>query len=113
MIRRGEIYWVKWPPGRGAEQMGSRPGLVIQNEAGNRYSRTTIVAAVSTKPYTGYPFHIRISVQDSGLHEDSIVKCEQIQTVDQARLGRLLGQLSPEKMQEVDVALHRSLGLEH
>lgn len=49
---------------------------------------------------------------ESGLPEDSMVKCEQIQTIDQSRLGRLAGVLGKEKMREIDLALHRSLGLE-
>lgn len=113
MIRRGDIHYVDFSPGRGSEQSGVRPGLIIQNNAGNQYSRTTIVAAISSKRRRPYLFHVLITARESGLPEDSVVKCEQIQTVDQTRLGDLIGQLSNEKMQEVDLALHHSLGLEH
>ena len=50
---------------------------------------------------------------ESGLTQTSVIKCEQIQTIDRGRLGRLVGTLSVEKMDEVNLALHRSLGLEH
>ena len=113
MARRGEIYYIDWSPGRGSEQAGIRPGLVIQNDAGNQFSPTTIVLAVSTQQRRPYPFHVAISPQESGLPRNSVVKCEQIQTVDQTRLGNLLGMLGEDKMREVDEALHRSLGLEH
>ena len=112
MARRGEIYYVDWSPGRGSEQTGARPALIIQNDTGNRFSPTTIVAAVSTRQRRRFPFQVLVSASESGLPRDSVVKCEQIQTIDQARLGRLGGSLSAEKMQEVDLALHRSLGLE-
>lgn len=112
MARRGEIYFVDWSPSRGSEQTGVRPAVIIQNDVGNQFSPTTIVAAISTQQRRPYPFHVVISALESSLPRDSIVKCEQIQTVDQARLGRLVGSLSEEKMQEVDLALHRSLGLE-
>jgi mRNA interferase MazF len=112
MARRGEIYYVDWSLGRGSEQAGVRPALIIQNDTGNRFSPTTIVAAVSTRQRGRFPFQVPVSASESGLPRDSIVKCEQIQTIDQARLGRLRGSLSEEKMQEVDLALHRSLGLE-
>ncbi|MDA8346396.1 MAG: type II toxin-antitoxin system PemK/MazF family toxin [Thermaerobacter sp.] len=112
MIRRGEIYWVNWSPGRGSEQAGLRPALIIQNDIGNQYSPTTIVAAISTKvPPKAYPFQVLISVAESGLPEDSIVKCEQIMTVDSARLVNRVGQLPDTKMAEVDTAICRSLGL--
>lgn len=111
MTKRGEIYLLDWSPGRGSEQSGIRPGLIIQNDTGNQLSATTIVAAISTQQRRPYPFHIPISTSESGLPRDSIVKCEQIQTIDQVRLLRLMGVLSVEKMREVDQALRRSLSL--
>ena len=111
MVRRGDIYYVDWSPGRGSEQMGMRPALIIQNDIGNQFSPTTIVAAVSTRQRRPYPFHVNITAQESGLPQDSMVKCEQIQTIDQTRLDRRAGALSEQKMQEVDLALKRSLGL--
>lgn len=113
MARRGEIYYVDWSPGRGSEQAGIRPALVIQNDTGNRLSPTTIVVAISTQRRRRYPFHVAITAQETNLSEDSVVKCEQIQIVDQSRLGRLVGPLNGEKMLEIDQALHQSLGLEH
>jgi len=38
---RGEIWLVDWSPGRGSEQSGVRPALIIQNNVGNTYSTTT------------------------------------------------------------------------
>lgn len=112
MIRRGEIYWVDWSPGRGSEQGGLRPALVIQNDIGNQYSSTTIVVAVSTKvPPKAYPFQVLISSSESGLPENSVVKCEQIMTIDSTRLRERLGQLPFAKIVEVDSAICRSLGL--
>ena len=111
MIQRGEIYLVDWNPARGSEQAGIRPALVIQNDIGNRYSPTTIVAAISSAPARGYPFHVRISPEESGLPQDSVVKLEQIMTVSKERLVRKLGELPEARMAEVDQAIHRSLGL--
>ena len=49
--RRGDMWLVDFNPGRGSEQKGARPALVIQNDTGNIYAATTIVAAVtSTNP---------------------------------------------------------------
>lgn len=113
MVKRGEIYYIDWSPGRGSEQSGIRPALIVQNDVGNRFSRTTIVAAISTQKRRPYPFHVPISPLESGLPEDSIIKCEQLQTVDQQRLGRLAGSLSLGKILEVNEALNRSLGLRY
>jgi mRNA interferase MazF len=46
--RRGEVWLVDFSPGRGSEQQGSRPALVIQNDVGNEYAATTIVAAITS-----------------------------------------------------------------
>ena len=113
MVRRGEIYWLQLTLGRGSEQAGRRPVLIIQNDVGNQSSPTTIIAAITSQARRRrYPFHVPFTAQESGLRLDGTVLCEQIQTIDQARLNPPAGVLGAEKMAEVDVALHRSLGLE-
>lgn len=113
--RRGEIWFVDFNPGRGSEQIGQRPALVLQNDAGNQNPRypNTVVLAMSThgKPI---PFHIRIAPgQQNGLREVTYVKCEQVLTISKARLlgPEPLGRLSPAEMQKVEVAVKLSLAL--
>ena len=114
LVRRGEIYWLELPPASGSEPAGRRPVLIIQNNVGNQTSPTTIVAAITSQPRRRrYPFHVPFTTQESELRHSGTVLCEQIYTIDQARLGLLAGTLETEKMQEVDLALHISLGLEH
>ena len=45
VIRRGSIYYADLDPVRGSEQGGYRPVLILQNNIGNDYSPTIIVAA--------------------------------------------------------------------
>lgn len=49
VYRRGDIYCADLDPVVGSEQGGIRPVIVIQNDTGNRYSPTLIVATVTTK----------------------------------------------------------------
>jgi len=113
MIRRGEIYLADLDPVRGHEQAGTRPVLIIQNDIGNRYSSTTIVAAITSRiSRKRLPVHVEISAQESGLPKDSVVLLEQIRTLDKERLIRRMGKLSPSKMKEVNIAIHKSLDLE-
>lgn len=49
MPSRGEIYFADLDPVLGSEQGGVRPVLIIQNDVGNRYSPTVIVAAVTSR----------------------------------------------------------------
>ena len=110
-IKRGEIYWVSWYPGRGSEQQGQRPALVIQNDIGNRLGPTTIVASCSTRITQSFPFVVHITAKDSGLPENCAVDLGQILTVDKSRLLKKCGILTPKKMDEVDKAISISLGL--
>lgn len=108
--RRGQIYWVDFSPGRGSEQAGVRPALVVQNEIGNRASATMIVAAVTSRlPSTEYPFLVRLP--DDLLPKPSVVKCDQLMTVATPRLGTLLATVPPDVMARVDEALLVSLGV--
>ncbi|MBI4337475.1 MAG: type II toxin-antitoxin system PemK/MazF family toxin [Chloroflexi bacterium] len=111
MVKRGEVYWVNWNPARGSEQAGIRPSLVIQNDVGNRYSPTTIVAAMTTAAERPYPFTVDIPATESGLPRDGTVNLSAIMTVDKGRLVNHCGTLSAERMRQVDAALMRSLGL--
>ncbi|GHO88273.1 type II toxin-antitoxin system PemK/MazF family toxin [Dictyobacter formicarum] len=111
--RRGEIWDVNWSPGRGAEQQGTRPALVIQNDRGNTSSSypLTIVASMS-RTERELPLHVRITpTQNNGLTDYTDVKCEQIMTIEKTRLIRRRGSISPEELHRVDQALRLSLHL--
>ncbi|MFO7995581.1 MAG: type II toxin-antitoxin system PemK/MazF family toxin [Dehalococcoidia bacterium] len=110
--KRGEIHLVNWNPGRGSEQIGKRPALVIQNDTGNKHSPTTIVAACSTASVKAYPFIVHVKAAESGMDKDSFINLAQIMTVDKTRLEIKLGQLSSEKMLAIDAALKNSLGID-
>ena len=108
--KRGEIWLVNWNPGRGSEQIGIRPALVIQNDIGNEKAPTTIVAAISSTVKL-YPMNVLIEPPEAGLDRPSIVKTSQILTVAKNRLERCFGQLPSARMAEVDRAIRLSLGL--
>jgi mRNA interferase MazF len=111
--RRGEIWDVNWSPGRGAEQQGMRPALIIQNDRGNASLSypLTIVASMS-RTERELPLHVRIAPsEENGLTDFTDVKCEQIMTIEKSRLIRRRGSISPEELSRVDVALKLSLSL--
>ncbi len=111
--RRGEIWDVNWSPGRGAEQQGTRPALIIQNDRGNSSSSypLTIVASMS-RTERELPLHVRIIANaENGLTNDTDVKCEQVMTVEKSRLLRKRGSVSAEEMRRVDHAIRLSLNL--
>ncbi len=112
-ISRGDIWWVNWSPGRGSEQIGRRPALVVQTNAANHNPRypNTIVVAISTKARE-VPFHVRLEPSpDNGLGATSYAKCEQVMTISKQRLEERLGHVSESDMQEVARALRLVLSL--
>ena len=109
--RRGEIWLVNFNPAKGSEQKGIRPALIIQNDVGNEVSPVTIVAAISSA-IKAYPVNVEIKPSESGLERDSVVKLNQIRTVDKKRLIRKLGEVSSSKMKAVNSSLMLSLVLQ-
>ena len=108
--RRGEIWMVNFNPGRGSEQRGIRPALIIQNDIGNQYVSTTIVSAITTT-IKKYPVTVLIAKGKGGLKESCMVNLTQVLTIDKGRLIKKLGQLGEDKMDEVDEAIKVSLGV--
>jgi mRNA interferase MazF len=109
--RRGDIWLVNFNPAQGSEQKGIRPALIIQNDIGNEVSPVTIVAAISSVT-KAYPINVEIKTLESGLEKDSVIKLNQIRTIDKKRLIRRLGSLDSSKMRAVNSALILSLGLQ-
>ena len=111
-FRRGEIYFADLDPHYGSEQGGKRPVIVIQNNTGNKFAPTVIVAAVtsnvSKKP--NQPTHVLIE-KNPAFSRPSVVLLEQIFTIDKERIQRLLGQTTPDEMYQINEALMNSLDL--
>ena len=108
--KRGEVWMVNFNPGRGSEQKGIRPALIIQNDTGNQYAATTIVAAI-TSTIKKYPVTVVIQRGKGGLKEESMINLAQILTIDKGRLMKKMGQIEEEKIFEVNEAIKISLGV--
>jgi len=107
---RGEFYWLELGQPRGSVQAGRRPVCVIQNDMGNRYSPTTIVAILTTRMRPA-AFHVEVTAEESDLPRDSEVRCEQLLTVNQSDLVEKCGALPAGRIPELDRALRSSLGI--
>lgn len=112
-MKRGDIYYANFDGGVGSEQIGIRPVVVIQNDAGNKYSPTTIVSIITSKHKRHLPTHVFVKKDDAnGLAVDSTIELEQLKTVDKSRLcGDRIGFLSAEDLNQVERALKISLGI--
>ena len=108
-VKRGQVYLAVLT-GKGCEQRGKRPVLILQNNVGNHYSPTTLIAPItSSKKKRNLPVHV--PVESNMLYKDSVILCEQIQVMDKSRLRKILCTLNPEVMEKVDRALAVSFDL--
>lgn len=86
--------------------------LVIQNNIGNRFSPTVIVAAITAQIQKAkLPTHVEIDAEKYGFERDSVILLEQIRTIDKQRLTDKITQLDSTMMGKIDKSLEISLGL--
>ena len=112
-ILRGDVFLADLSPVIGSEQGGKRPVLIIQNDVGNHFSTTVIVAAITAKnTKANIPTHIEIKKDQFGFERDSVVLLEQLRTIDKARILEKITQVDADFMKIINEGLKVSLGLE-
>ena len=112
VVKRGDIFYADLSPVIGSEQGGIRPVIIIQNDIGNKYSPTVIVAAITSQINKAkLPTHVEISSEEYGLNRDSVVLLEQIRTLDKKRLKEKIGHMTETDKKKVDKSLLISISL--
>ena len=112
-MKRGDIYFADLDPVVGSEQGGFRPVLIIQNDLGNRFSPTVIVLPLTSKMgKTPLRTHVPLLPPQGGVRKPSIILCEQVRTLEKSRLAKRLGNISADKMRQVEKALALAVGRE-
>ena len=112
VVKKGDIFFADLSPVIGSEQGGVRPVIVIQNDVGNKYSPTVIVAAITSQINKAkLPTHVEIKAGEHGLNKDSVILLEQLRTVDKRRLKERIGRMDADAMEKVNEALVVSLGI--
>ncbi|MCX6803075.1 MAG: type II toxin-antitoxin system PemK/MazF family toxin [Candidatus Diapherotrites archaeon] len=112
-IKRGDVVLVNLDPVKGSEQGKVRPCLVIQNDKGNEYSPTTIIAAITSKTNNEYPFTVSVSAGEANLPKDSTILLNQIRTISISdRIIKVVGSLGAGRMLAVNDAIKTSLALD-
>ena len=109
-MHRGEVYYADLSGAIGSEQSGVRPVLILQNEKGNRFSKTVIVAPISSqldKP----PLPTHVKIPNILLERTSMILLEQLRTIDKQRMGQWICSLDEELMDRVNEALKVSLDI--
>ena len=109
-MKRGDVYMACLDPVIGSEQGGTRPVVIMQNNTGNLHAPTVIAVPItSSKP--ALPTHALLAAGEGGLWRDSIALCEQVRTLEKARLGRRLGAVGVDALRGIEKALQVSLDI--
>jgi mRNA interferase MazF len=111
-VARGEIWLADLGATRGSEQAGTRPVLIFQNDAINRFTTTLLAIPLTTNLRRArLPSCILISREGTGLAADSVALCHQLRALDRTRLQRKLGSVSQQTMIAVENCLFFTMGI--
>lgn len=104
-MRRGEVFELRLPRGKGHEQKGKRFGVIVQ--ADELLPRSVVLVAPTSRSARPASFRPAIAIED----QLTIVLVEHVGAVDTTRLGDLVGHVTPEEMWGIDEALLTVFGL--
>lgn len=115
IINRGDLYFADLENQViGSEQAGIRPVVIIQNDIGNFYSPTVIIAPITSKIIvkSKLPTHVILSANSKRLPKKSMILAEQIRVIDKIRLRQYIGALDDAELKALNKALLIALGIE-
>jgi mRNA interferase MazF len=99
--KRGEIYWVNLDPTIGRETKKTRPALVVSNDIGNEMSNIIMIAPITSKVKSIYPFEVKILLDN----RPGKIMLNQCRAVDKSRLIDKIDIVDQETMKSVEDAL--------
>jgi mRNA interferase MazF len=110
---RGEVYQANPDPIAGSEQGGTRPVLIVSRNALNANAPIVIIVPLTSRENKKrlYPTHVELLAGEASLSKDSVALCEQVRAISKNRLTKRIGQLSSQKMSQVDATLLIALDL--
>jgi len=108
-VLSGEIRWADLSPGRGHEQTGRRPVLILSHDVFNERSGTVIAMAITSQPQqAGFPLTLEITT--AGLPKRSWIKISQVRTLATERIGKRIARLAPEELSQIIDGLNEIIG---
>ena len=110
-INKGDIYYASLDPIVGSEQNGTRPVVIIQNDIGNKYSPTVLVAPLTSKIKSKPHLPTHVLVKSEHIKHNSIVLLEQIRVLDKSRLISYVDTLTKEEIRKLDIGIIKSFNI--
>jgi len=93
------------------EQAGRRPGVILQTDDLSVLSTVVIIPLTTQSKRAGFANTVWIPASEAGQDRDSVALCHQIRVLDRRKLIRKIGELAPERLSEIEVAVMFVLGL--
>jgi mRNA interferase MazF len=106
-VKRGELYRVRRPPG---DPKPARTFVIVSRQALIESNFSTVVCAPIFSERFGLPTQVGVGAAE-GLKHDSAIQCDGLMSIEKPRLTDFVGELSSEKLRELDHALAVALGL--
>lgn len=107
----GEVYQIRFD-GYGSVQRGWRPGIIIQNNVGNKHSPNIIAIPLTSKYKSIYqPTHVYIPAKECGLKFDSVALCENPETISKEMIGKYITKIPLMYMTKIAKSLMFSIPL--
>ena len=110
-INKGDIYYASLDPIVGSEQNGTRPVVIIQNDIGNKYSPTVLVAPLTSRVKSKPHLPTHVLVKSEHIKHNSIVLLEQIRVLDKSRLISYVDTLTKEEIRKLDIGIIKSFNI--
>lgn len=110
-INKGDIYYASLDPIVGSEQNGTRPVVIIQNDIGNKYSPTVLVAPLTSRVKSKPHLPTHVLVKSEHIKHNSIVLLEQIRVLDKSRLISYVDTLTKEEIKKLDIGIIKSFNI--
>ena len=108
-ILRGEVRWADLNPVKGNEQAGLRPVVILSQDIFNERSGTVIAMAITSQPQRA-AFPLTFELESTDFPKRSWVKISQIRTLSTERIGKLIGRVSPEELDQLIEGLNEIIG---
>ena len=111
-MKRGEVWLTDFGAPSGPEQAGSRPAIILQSDDLTPIYATVVVVPLTTNlKRLALPTTVLIPEGEAGLPKDSVALCHQVQVRGKVRLGSLVGELSPDYMDQVEQTVLTAIGM--
>jgi len=106
-MKRGELYRVRRPPG---DPKPARVFVIVSRQPLIDSTFSTVVCAPVFTQYVGLPTQVSVGIAD-GLKHESAIQCDGLMSLEKSRLTDYVGELTFDKLRELDDALSVALAL--